>query len=256
MILRLGTCRASWRRRAAPWRRWSRRASRRSTRSRRAISSRRGSRDARRRGTGCSQIGLSSLFMAAKNGSNSGRSSGLPPTLEKICAPMAPRSLMARSTSRGAGIARRQRCLGDEGREVLGVLGDELGQAVVGKPRQLQRNLGIALAHRFQRRHRDGQDLRIVGELLDHAAARVEIVDRLHGARPPEHVLEAGADLFHALVVFGRVEMRESIDTHGVSPRLQHSARNASRAPGFRKWRGRPCPAGIAGAASGSGSSA
>ena len=53
---------------------------------------------------GCSQIGLSSLFMAAKNGSNSGRSSGLPPTLVKICAPTAPRSLMARSTLAGAGI--------------------------------------------------------------------------------------------------------------------------------------------------------
>ena len=110
---------------------------------------------------------------------------------------------MARSTSRGAGVGRSQRCLGDEGREVLGVLGDQLGQAVVGEPRQLERDLGVALAHRLQRRHRDGEDLRIVGELLDHAAARVEIVDRLHCARAAEHVLEAGADLFHALVVFG-----------------------------------------------------
>ena len=32
----------------------------------------------------------------------------------------------------GAGVGRSQRCVGDEGREVLGVLGDELGQAVVG----------------------------------------------------------------------------------------------------------------------------
>ena len=104
--------------------------------------------------------------MAAKNGSNSGLSSGLPPTLEKICAPMAPRSLMARSTSRAPASGRRQRGVGDEGWEVLGVLGDQLGQAVVGEPRQVERDIGAALAHGFQGRHGDGQHLRIVGELL------------------------------------------------------------------------------------------
>ena len=119
---------------------------------------------------------------------------------------------------RGAGIGGRQRRLRDEGREALGVLGDQLGHAVVADPGELERDLGVALGHRFQRRHRQRDDLRVVGELVDHAQARVEIVDRLHRPRAPEHVLEAGADLLHALVVGGRIEMRESIDAHGVPP--------------------------------------
>ena len=131
----------------------------------------------------------------------------------------------------GAGVGRRQRCVGDEGRKVLGVLGDQLGQAVVGKPRQLESDIGAALAHGFQGRHGDGQHLRIVGELLDHATAGVEVVDRLHRPRAPEHVLEAGANLLHALVVLGRIEMRERVDAHVVSPRFQHSARDAGRRP-------------------------
>ena len=125
-----------------------------------------------------------------------------------------------------------ERGVGDEAREVLGMLGHQLGQPVVADLGELQRNLRAALADGLQRRRRQRQDLRVVGELLDHLEARVEVVDGFHGARAPEHVLQVAADLLHLLVVAGGIEVIEGVDAFiGVPPeRLgAQSSRSCSR---------------------------
>ena len=94
------------------------------------------------------------------------------------------------------------------------MLGNQLGQAIVADLCELERNVGAALADGFQRRRRQRNDLRIVRELVDQAKAGVEVVDRLHRAGAPEHVLEVAANLFHLRVVLRRIEVVVGVDAH------------------------------------------
>src|SRR5262249_22108031 len=64
----------------------------------------------------------------------------------------------------------------------------------------------------------------------------IEVVNRLHRTRAAEHVLQAAAHLLHAPVVAMRIEVREGIDAHGVTPDRGAEAREYIRL--LRRWRG------------------
>src|SRR3989475_4409140 len=71
----------------------------------------------------------------------------------------------------GRHVVHRQR--GDKGGELLGVLPHDLGHAVVRQPGQLGGLRGIS--QELDGRHRQGQDLLVLGEALHHAHALVEV---------------------------------------------------------------------------------
>ena len=98
--------------------------------------------------------------MAAKNGSNSGRSSGLPLTLVmNLHAERA--DLLHRALAFAhAGVGRGDRRLGDETGKLIGMLGAEFRQAVVGNLRDLFDLFGLDESRDRRKRERD--DLAVI----------------------------------------------------------------------------------------------
>ena len=65
---------------------------------------------------------------------------------------------------------------------MVGVLGADFGQFVVDQPGIFLDLGAVAFGEDFQRRHGEGQDLRIVREGVDDLLADLEIVDARHFA--------------------------------------------------------------------------
>src|SRR5882762_6892325 len=108
-------------------------------------------------------------------------------------------------------VVHRQR--GDEGRELPGVLPHDLRHAVVRQPRQLGGLLGTS--EELDGRHRQGQDLLVLGEALHHAHALVEVPQHrdMHPALElrRERRVPLG-DLLHPLEVRLRKDMRKNVE--------------------------------------------
>ena len=94
------------------------------------------------------------------------------------------------------------------------MFGDDLGEAVVEQADQVLELL--RLVHALGRRHRIGEDLRVVVEHVDDLEAYVEIVDARDLAHPLADVLMVAGE--HLDEVFLRNEMRVRVDAHGGSP--------------------------------------
>ena len=114
---------------------------------------------------------------------------------------------------RRGGIVHRQG--GEIGVELAGVLDDELGQAVVAEPRQLDR--GLRRSEQLERRHAERQHLGVVVrrlKLLDDRQPPVEVEDRRDVAHAFGDVLPGQRG--HARPNGRREEMVEAIDVaHG-----------------------------------------
>src|SRR6266436_6254335 len=112
---------------------------------------------------------------------------------------------------RGRHVVHRQR--GDEGRELPGVLSHDLSHAVVRQPRQLGGLLGVS--QELDGRHRQGQDLLVLGEALHHAHALVEVPQHrdMHPALElrRERRVPLG-DLLHPLEVRLRKDVRKNVE--------------------------------------------
>ena len=93
------------------------------------------------------------------------------------------------------------------------MLAHDVGKAVIGQPDQVV-ELGAA-DEAFGRRHRVGQDLRVVREQADDAAAFVEVVDAGHAAHALADVGAGAGNFFHRLEEFFRDEVRIGINAHG-----------------------------------------
>jgi hypothetical protein len=102
-----------------------------------------------------------------------------------------------------AGIARR-------------VLGADLGEAVIDQLEQVLELVG--LGEMLERRHRIGEDLRVVRKAVDHLVADVEVEDRRHAAHALADVLVVAGDLLHAIEKFFRDEVGVRVQTHSQSP--------------------------------------
>ena len=111
-----------------------------------------------------------------------------------------------------AGVGRGERGFRHPAGEIIGIFLADLGEAVVDQ-------LGVfldlrALGERRQRRHRIGQDLRIVVELIDNLPARVEIVDAGDLAHP---LADIGGAACHDLCEKSRRdEVGIGVDAHEV----------------------------------------
>ena len=116
----------------------------------------------------------------------------------------------------GAGIGRGQRDLRHPAGEVVGILGADFHEAVIDDlavlGALLRRGEGL------QRRHRVGENLRVVLELVDDLEPHVEIVQRRDAAHALADVGEIAGGLAHRLGEFFRNEMRIGIDSHTGSP--------------------------------------
>src|SRR6266566_1634861 len=111
-------------------------------------------------------------------------------------------------------VGREQRRLGDEAREAVRVFGDDLGEAVVNKPDHILELLGFV--HALGRRHRVGEDLRVVVEHIDDPEALIEIMNARDFAHPLADVLMVTGE--HLGEIFLGDEMRVRVDAHGSSP--------------------------------------
>src|SRR5881396_3193407 len=112
---------------------------------------------------------------------------------------------------RGGDVVHRQR--GDEGRELPGVLLHDLRHAVVRQPGQLGGLLGAS--QKLDGRHRQGQDLPVLGEALHHAHALVQVPQHrnVHPALElrRERRVPCG-DLLHPLEVRLRKDVRKNVE--------------------------------------------
>src|SRR3989441_7337809 len=112
---------------------------------------------------------------------------------------------------RGGDIVHRQR--GDEGRELPGVLLHDLRHAVVRQPGELGGLLGTS--QELDGRHRQGQDLLVLGEALHHAHALVQVPQHrnVHPALElrRERRVPLG-DLLHPLEVRLRKDVRKDVE--------------------------------------------
>src|SRR5438046_3900519 len=112
---------------------------------------------------------------------------------------------------RGSDVIHRQR--GDEGRELPGVLLHDLSHAVVRQPGQLGGLLGTS--QELDGRHRQSQDLLVLGEALHHAHALVQVPQHrdVHPALElrRERRVPLG-DLLHPLEVRLRKDVRKDVE--------------------------------------------
>ena len=104
-------------------------------------------------------------------------------------------------------VHRQQRRVADE---VPGVLGDDLGEAVIGDARHLGRLVGGKQP--LDRRQTMRQHLRIVLELIDDAQAQIEIGERRDSPHPFAEVLLPRRRLQQRLVVALGKEMIVGVD--------------------------------------------
>ncbi len=124
-----------------------------------------------------------------------------------------------RFDQRGVGRVHRQR--GRERDEVLGVLLDQLGHAVVGDPREFDGLLGCGVE--LDRRRGQREHLLVLGELLHHPETDVEVVQHRHAAGPLADVLETASDAFDAFGVARRGNVGKDVDLAHQPPAV-HSA--------------------------------
>ena len=113
---------------------------------------------------------------------------------------------------RYAGVRSRKRRLGNEGGKAVRILGAQFRKPVIAALRKFERRVRIASRDDLQGRSRQRQNLRIIGELVHHAEALVEIVDRRDGAGAADHVPHMARDLSHQIVIAFRKEVRKRID--------------------------------------------
>ena len=131
----------------------------------------------------------------------------------------AERAILDRAGSlRHADIGCAERALRHPAGEMVAVLGADLGQFVVDQP-GIFLDLGavarisLRLGEDFERRHGVGDNLRVVGEGVDHFAAGIEIVDAGHLTHALADVRIAAVD--QQLEHPARHEMGIGVDTHG-----------------------------------------
>ena len=84
---------------------------------------------------------------------------------------------------RGVDIVHRQR--GDEGRKVIGILAADLGQRVVGHPRELRRLVGRR--DQFERRIGEREHLLQAVELVEQRTPRIDVPQRLDARKRGHH---------------------------------------------------------------------
>ena len=90
----------------------------------------------------------------------------------------------------------------------------QLRQPVIGDARELGGPIGAD--HALERRQSERQDLRVVVELVHHAKARIEIMDRAHALYALADIRDAAGGVRQEPKDAGRKEMTEGIDVpHG-----------------------------------------
>ncbi len=99
--------------------------------------------------------------------------------------------------------------------EMVFVLGTDLGEFVVDQLGVFVRLDAVALGEDFQRRHRVGQDLRVVLEGVDDLLADIEIVNARHFAHALADIGIAAAD--QQFEHPARHEVSIGVDTHAIS---------------------------------------
>ena len=108
--------------------------------------------------------------------------------------------------------------------EMLGMLGDDFLQAVIGDLRHLQRLVGPEQP--LDRRQAVREHLRVVRKLLDHLQPQVDVGERRNAAHALAEVLLAGGRLEQRVVIALREKMIEGVDVaHCLfpSPILRHA---------------------------------
>jgi hypothetical protein len=87
---------------------------------------------------------------------------------------------------------------------------DQLGHAVVGDPRQLDRLLGRGIE--LDRRRRQGEHLLVFREHLDDPEPDVQVVKHRHTPASLADVLEIASDSFDAFGITGRGDVGKDVD--------------------------------------------
>src|SRR5262249_3625518 len=99
-----------------------------------------------------------------------------------------------------------------EGREAVGVTGDQLGHTVVG---YLRKHRGyVRSCHHFNRRRRNRDNLLVVPELVHHLETKVEVEERRDVARALSHVLVVGRDFVELVKEASREDVIEDVYFH------------------------------------------
>ena len=114
----------------------------------------------------------------------------------------------------GAGVRLAHRDRSDEAGKAVGMSRHQRRHAVVGDRGELELERGVALAQHLERRHRQRQDLRVVGKAVDDAQPHVEIMQRGDRAHALADVAQVAGDLEHPVEERLWKEVIESIDPH------------------------------------------
>ena len=117
-----------------------------------------------------------------------------------------------------AAVRRDQRRLRDPAGKLIGIFRANLGEAVIHQLRVFLGQLAVALGHHLQRRHRVGNDLRIVLEAVDDLAADIEVMNAGNFAHALADIGVAALD--DLVEIFLRNEVGIGVDTHEF---LRHS---------------------------------
>ncbi len=121
------------------------------------------------------------------------------------------------------GVGRPHWQASDIASEAVGILGAELGEPVVRDAGEFRRLIGPR--HDLDRRQTEGEDLRIIRELIHHLQARIEIENRAHALDALADVPGATRGLRQLLEQARRKEMAERIDVaHCCFPLLDRQA--------------------------------
>ena len=137
--------------------------------------------------------------------------------------PLAPSSVDGALGLHQRGVRRVHRERGRKRHEVLGVLLDQLGHAVVGDPREFDSLIRCGVD--LDRWRGQGEHLLVLGELLHHAEAHVEVVQHRHAAGPLADVLETARDALDAFGIARRGYMGKDVDLPHQPPEVHFCAR-------------------------------
>ena len=125
--------------------------------------------------------------------------------LDAACAEVADRAVDL--GERGVDIVHRQR--GDEGRELVGIPAADLGERVVGEPRQLRRHVGRR--DQFERRIGEREDLLQAVESIEQRTPGIQVPQRLD-ARERGHRRLARNEIGEPIEIGLRHEMIEDVE--------------------------------------------
>ncbi len=128
------------------------------------------------------------------------------------------------------GVGRVHRQGGQKAGEAVAVARDQVGQAVVGQPREVGHRLGAA--HRLQRRHPQRDHLPVVVEPVHDAEPLVEVIDAGNALHAGVDVAAGAVEVLHPVPEAGGEEVVERVKVlHAVSF-FQLSAGAAARIDG------------------------